>query len=197
MSCSKSFLEQEPLGSETNANFYNDPNNAIAAVNAVYQAIALEEGNPVGYSGWCYEWAYGDIQSDDAEKGSMPGDFPDILDIKYWQVKDNENQMIQAQWSNMYLAIFRANTVLENVPGATFSDPSLKQRLKGEALFLRAYSHWNLMDKFGPIPVLTSTVQPSQMGKFKILVARCFLANICRLGFCYQRSSITKWLQFS
>jgi hypothetical protein len=166
-SCSKSYLDQQPLGSQTNANFYNNPDNAILAVNAIYQGIAMEEGNPSNFSGWDYEWAYGDVMSDDAEKGSTPGDFPDMLDLKYWQVKSNSNQLTHAHWTNMYLTIFRANTVLENVPNASFNDDALKKRLKGEALFLRAYCFWNLMDKFGPIPLLTKTVAYSDWGKIK------------------------------
>lgn len=47
------------------------------------------------------------------------------------------------QWVNPYNKIYQANLVLESVAKLT-GDPAVINNLKGSALFLRAYSYWNL-----------------------------------------------------
>ena len=74
-SCRKEFLEKEPLGVQTSENFYGTPENAILAINACYDPLSWDEGDGVNHN---YEWMFGDVLSDDAEKGSMPSDFPEI-----------------------------------------------------------------------------------------------------------------------
>ena len=72
------FLEVEPKGSSTEANFFNDPNNAIKAVNAIYDPLTWgQSGNtlPVNFS-HSYEFIVGDILTDDAVKGSTDSDLP-------------------------------------------------------------------------------------------------------------------------
>ena len=166
-SCKKSYLDKDPLGQQTDQNFYNDPANAILAVNSIYDAVSWEEGNPATFSNHTYEWMFGDILSDNSEKGSTPSDFLDLADLKSWTAKSSANVVTHATWANMYVAIFRANTTLLNLPNATFTDAALKKRLKGEAFFLRAYCYLNIADKYGAVPLFTKPVQFSEWGKIK------------------------------
>jgi hypothetical protein len=57
-------------------------------------------------------------------------------------------------WSNNYSRIRQTNIFLDKVDGTTF-DPALKQRMKGEAYFLRAYFYHNLMRMYGGVPLIT------------------------------------------
>ncbi len=57
-------------------------------------------------------------------------------------------------WNNMYLAIRAANIAIENLPTATFSDNNLKDRLLGEAYFLRAYYYQQLVRFYGGVPII-------------------------------------------
>jgi starch-binding outer membrane protein, SusD/RagB family len=58
------------------------------------------------------------------------------------------------EWGTMYLAIRQANIALENLPKATFTDTELKDRLLGEAYFLRAYYYHQLVRYYGGVPII-------------------------------------------
>jgi len=57
-------------------------------------------------------------------------------------------------WSNMYSAIRQANVALANLPEATFDDQNLKDKLMGEAHFLRAYYYHQLLRFYGGVPII-------------------------------------------
>lgn len=58
-------------------------------------------------------------------------------------------------WDNMYLAIRQANIALTNLPTSTFSNDVLRDRLMGEAHFLRAYYNHQLLRFYGGFPIIT------------------------------------------
>ncbi|MEY3053048.1 MAG: hypothetical protein RLY31_2833 [Bacteroidota bacterium] len=58
------------------------------------------------------------------------------------------------EWGNMYLAIRAANIAIENLPTSTFSDDALRERLLGEAHFLRAYYYHQLVRYYGGVPII-------------------------------------------
>ncbi|GAC1421043.1 MAG: RagB/SusD family nutrient uptake outer membrane protein [Flavisolibacter sp.] len=61
------------------------------------------------------------------------------------------------EWANMYNSIRPANIALENLSGATFDNNILKEKLLGEARFLRAYFYQQLLRFYGGIPIITRT----------------------------------------
>ena len=58
------------------------------------------------------------------------------------------------RWDVMYLAIRQANTALEQLPSATFDNDELRDRLLGEAHFLRAYYYHQLARFYGGVPLV-------------------------------------------
>lgn len=58
------------------------------------------------------------------------------------------------EWGNMYLAIRQANTAIERLPTSTFPDDDLRERLLGEAYFLRAYYYHQLVRYYGGVPII-------------------------------------------
>ena len=59
-------------------------------------------------------------------------------------------------WSNMYSAIRQTNVAIANLPEATFEDQNLKDKLMGEAHFLRAYYYHQLLRFYGGVPIIDS-----------------------------------------
>ena len=57
-------------------------------------------------------------------------------------------------WPNMYQAIRQANIAIASLPTATFDDQGLKDRLLGEAYFLRAYYYHQLIRFYGGVPIV-------------------------------------------
>jgi hypothetical protein len=60
-------------------------------------------------------------------------------------------------WDKMYLAIREANVALENLPTATFTNATLKDRLIGESYFLRAYYYQQLLRFYGGVPLISKS----------------------------------------
>lgn len=58
-------------------------------------------------------------------------------------------------WDNMYLAIRQANIAIDNLPKATFNNDALRDRLLGEAYFLRAYYYHQLLRFYGGVPLIS------------------------------------------
>ncbi len=59
------------------------------------------------------------------------------------------------EWGSMYSRIRACNLALRNLPDAGFDDETLKERLKGEAHFLRAYYYQQLVRYYGGVPIIT------------------------------------------
>jgi len=57
-------------------------------------------------------------------------------------------------WANNFSRIRQTNIFLSKIDGTSF-DAALKQRMKGEAYFLRAYFYHNLMRMYGGVPLIT------------------------------------------
>ncbi|MGA0559236.1 RagB/SusD family nutrient uptake outer membrane protein [Larkinella sp. VNQ87] len=63
------------------------------------------------------------------------------------------NGFIQGVWSTCLYTISRSNAIINRIDGANF-DPATKDRIKGEAKFLRAYSYFYLVRLFGNVPLI-------------------------------------------
>lgn len=60
-------------------------------------------------------------------------------------------------WGTYYRNIYRANLILEGLEHSTSVNASVARQLKGEALFLRAFFHFYLVNLYGAVPYLTTT----------------------------------------
>lgn len=60
-------------------------------------------------------------------------------------------------WNNAYRIIYEANAVIEGVNNSTTINNTDKDRLIGEAIFIRALMHFYLTNVFGEIPYVSST----------------------------------------
>lgn len=62
---------------------------------------------------------------------------------------------VMKTWSTAYDCINRANVVLGRVDGVSMSDET-KNRIKGQALFLRGYTYFHLLRLYGGVPLTTT-----------------------------------------
>jgi len=67
------------------------------------------------------------------------------------------NQYVGIMWSQPYGFIYRANLVIEGVTRSTTLTPAVKNQLLGEALFIRAFCHFYLVNFFGDVPLILDT----------------------------------------
>jgi starch-binding outer membrane protein, SusD/RagB family len=153
-SCSEDFLDRKPLGNLTSDTFFQTSDHAVQATNAVYAAFRTWEFTGLPYLGAT------DIISDDADKGSTENDGLSLKEVDNFQF-DATNQTFGSMWNGHYNAIARANLVINNVPGIDM-DANLKNRLVGEAKFLRALCYLRLSQWYGDIPIITQTLKSDE-----------------------------------
>lgn len=150
-SCSESFLDVDPQGAAKSTNFFVTQEQAVMGVNAIY--ANLREWRVAAFA----HLALTTIASDDAEKGSDPGDASFMNDFDNFTFTSTQF-ILNDYWTGQYAGINLCNQVVTRVPDITM-DESLKARLLAEAKFLRAYHYFNLVRAFGGVPLLTRVPQ--------------------------------------
>lgn len=65
-------------------------------------------------------------------------------------------------WNSYYSAIKSCNIFIANVDKNTTLSPEVKQRLKAETRFIRAFEHFNLTKWFGDIPIVQNDISPEE-----------------------------------
>ncbi|MFT3949749.1 MAG: RagB/SusD family nutrient uptake outer membrane protein [Agriterribacter sp.] len=146
LGCSK-LLNKEPLGTLSESSAYVTADDAMAALVAAYNPLL----NYSGYDGYNIY----DIASDDALKGGEgPSDGSYFNEIAYFTIPTS-NTVASQVWKNSFLGVHRANLVLAHVP-AIEMDQNTKERILGEAKFLRAYYYFILVTLFGDVPLITT-----------------------------------------
>ncbi|MEP6796436.1 MAG: RagB/SusD family nutrient uptake outer membrane protein [Saprospiraceae bacterium] len=147
-------LNKEPLGRLDADNYFKTANDAIQAVNATYQPLLINGTNNN------YYWVFGTIASDDAVVGG-DGSRPGIIDIDIFK-QTPATQEVNDYWKLNYAGIVQANTVITKTP-LIDADETLKNRVIGEALFLRAYYHFTLAQVFGDVPLILNIQAPEDV----------------------------------
>ncbi len=158
-SCSED-LDQIPFSSETSDNFYLTQNDFKQARNAVYSAGL--HNYPVRLM------ELSEIRSDNIY--STPDVNYNWLQIQNFHSSIASNSSIQEAYTTNYNAIYKANLFLEKLKedkGQIFPDNTIKDVLKSEVLFVRAFCYFDLIRWFGPVPLVTSTLDPKEAATVK------------------------------
>jgi len=141
-------LNEKPYGFYSDDNFYNTPEEAESAVLYAYNAYTtLEYVRGIFY--------IGELPTEVCYVKPDEGMGTNELDI--WNATSG-NEMLQYFFKASYVAINRANSVLDNVPNSPIDD-AVKTKILGEAHFLRAHSYFGLMRIFGLVPMQLETVK--------------------------------------
>jgi starch-binding outer membrane protein, SusD/RagB family len=174
-SCKKSFLDVDPQGQTTEVLALTDPDAAARLVGGVYNTLYYGgfDKNTVGFL-----WELtNDIASDDADKGSTPGDFNTngMGDVDNF-IHHPGIFIFNNIWSGHFNAIIAANKAIDVLTKSTI-DATTKNRLLGEARFLRGLYYFNLVRFFGGVPKITRVPLPSE-GNSDELNTRASAADI-------------------
>lgn len=60
-------------------------------------------------------------------------------------------------WIPAYQLIYQANSIIDGLEASSGVSQPVKHQLEGEAKFIRAFSHFYLVNLFGDVPLITST----------------------------------------
>ncbi|MBO9617403.1 MAG: RagB/SusD family nutrient uptake outer membrane protein [Niabella sp.] len=148
-SCTR-VLDQTPQDRISEQNFYKTATDAESAVVGIYNSVQTFAQS----SGPQYPLAF--------DAGS---DLDSALLLNYNPYSKHlipvDDPIVQNYWMNNYTGIGRCNDVIQNVGGmdSTLFASGQKQRILGEAYFMRAYFYFGLIRAYGDVPIVTVPYQ--------------------------------------
>ncbi len=148
------FLDNPPRGYLTTGSFPTTKEDARLATNGVYNTMRIWNFHAGGFP-------ILDIMSDEARKGSNPGDGTFLKAYENFTFGPTEGSF-NRWWSTLYQGIRRAHIVMEGIPSVDM-DENLKTRYLAETRFLRALFYARLVRAFGDVPKVTSTDPPTSL----------------------------------
>lgn len=144
------FLTVVPETQLSSATFFKTENDFVQAVNATYAPLRAYYNGPA--------WLLGELHSDNTfyMRNVLFGAVENAENLADFSVPVSNgttpNTNVLGAWRGLYLIISRANQVLALIDGVQFNQDS-KNNLKGQALFLRAFSYFHLVRYFGKVPL--------------------------------------------
>lgn len=157
VSSCKKILNEPVLGSYQANNFFTSDQNAVLAVNAAYPPLTFTDPSSNAI------WVLGDVASDDAIKGGLPGDQADFELVDEWNINPS-NSAVEAVWKRFYDGVFKCNVVLDGLSASnSHVSDSIKNSCIGQAKFLRAYYYFVLTNCYGDIPLHLHVGTPEQL----------------------------------
>ena len=150
--CSEDFLTKSPEDSINTSNFFQTETDAVTAINGAYQPLQW----PKLYN--MRMWTT-DIMAGNSIVGAGGGtDGIETQDEANF-VTASDNQGVLDLWRGPWPGILRSNIILQKVPEMTIIE-TVKNRVLGEAYFLRAHYYFILVRFFGDVPLTLKPVEP-------------------------------------
>lgn len=156
-SCSDEFLDV-PLTeniSTSDLTLYNNDEGAKSFVTAIYNKFTDWNMSSFSWVGMT------SIASDDADKGSSPGDTGTDKDLMDALTYNASSLSVREVFEGQYDGINRCNQALYYIPQLDKASPALRDRLQAEAKFLRAFMYFNLVRLYGGVPIVDHVPNPS------------------------------------
>src|SRR5438309_2307961 len=149
-SCHK-FLEIPPETALSSATFFKNESDFQQAVNGAYVPLRSIVND--------HAWLLGEMHSDNTYyyRNILFGATEQQENIGDFSIPTNNgittNTHVRDQYRLDYQIIARTNQILDGIDKVEFSSDSLKNNLKGQTLFLRAYAYFELARLFGKVPL--------------------------------------------
>lgn len=156
LSSCKKMLETEPKDFISPENYYETETQLQTALNGVYAVL--------GSNGLYGNYMQGRVGLDADEGFSTYAN--DQTTVAAYNVSAADVKVLE-YWQSLYNGINRANLLLENLhkPGM---DETARDNIKGQALFLRGYYHFMLVNKFGDVPLILHTASSGEAAEVQL-----------------------------
>ncbi len=155
-------LDKQPLG-KLNEAVFTTKNSIDKLLIACYSPLNGYINGVWGISSGPDNCFYGDLCSGNIHKGSTTGDLGDLLQMERFRATA-ENGRIRDKWILVYGGIERCNEVLRVLNEKEITDLSdnAKTQIIAEAIFLRAYYHFEAKKIWNMVPYIDETVEDPQ-----------------------------------
>ncbi len=148
VSCENLLKVDTPPASLLRSQVFSDDATAQAAVRGIYSYLV----NSYSCTGFQVAWRTG-LSADELTYSYTD---PDIIEFKENNLME-DNSYINQFWTYAYTIIYRANNVIENLAVSVELTDAAKAQYKGEALFLRSFIYFYLVNFWGDVPLVTTT----------------------------------------
>lgn len=152
-SCDKSTLQIDNENTISTANFWKTEADARAGVVAIYNMF-YRQGT------WTRN-IYTQMQGM-ADDGVSRAGWTELSEYaKFKFTNYNFGEVNTKLWKEHYIAISRANQVLDNIDKITFTDNAVKDDLVGQAKFLRSFYYFYMTTLWDNLPFVLHTSSPA------------------------------------
>lgn len=151
-SCTKGFLDTEPITELTDENFYRTPDDAYKALVGCYDGLQLIWSDGISLP------IAAEVLSDNCfgGTGNADGFGYQMLD-EFDRLRSPADQnLFGANWENYYKAVYRCNVLLSKLDGIAWENEADNRSIyEAETRFIRAYLYFDMVRLWGHIPLLT------------------------------------------
>lgn len=145
VSCGDDFTILAPQSERNVESFYQTDTDFTTGINGAYAGLAGDDAY-----GRSYPLAL-EMRSDNfANGGGATGLAESLLRINRFTELTTAPE-VEDTWAGGYEIIARTNTILNRLDGATLDNPTMGERIRGEALFIRSLVYYNLAVIFGNV----------------------------------------------
>jgi hypothetical protein len=147
----KEFIElEQPKTLLVSAQVFSDEKTATAALANIYAKFSA-----AGF-------AAGDLNSITALMSVSADELDNYnTNLDYIEFSQNsvlpKNYYVNGLWTDMYNVIYQSNALIEGLHRSQNLNDQFKNQLTGEALFLKAFTHFYLCNLFGDVPYINTT----------------------------------------
>lgn len=161
LACSDSFLEQYPETGLNEGNFYKNQIDFVGLANGLY--VPMREYHKSDF------WILAEVPSDN---GTYQFNAVDAAATAWRNVDEHRFRNgvggTGGFWTLSYNGIARTNKLLEEIErDIVWDDLAVKQRIKGEAHFMRGLYYFNLVRIFGGVPLVLQTITYEDAKNYK------------------------------
>jgi hypothetical protein len=153
VSC-EGILDKDPIAILDAGSFFQSEDDAEQAINAAYGPLLLNNANNNFY------WAFAVVTSDLAIPGG-DGSRPGIVEMEAFTYTPRTEEF-NTFWKLQYTGITQSNLVIDNIGDIDFNE-QIKDRIEGEALFLRSFYYFQLTQVFGDVPHYLKVTPPDEL----------------------------------
>ena len=149
--CEDFIRPDDPIGQIPQNAVFEDESTATAAVMTLYANLRDNVILTGGLYGMNVLMGY---YADELDYYGMPGQAGGAF---YGHQIVASDTRVRSTWNLAYNQIYMCNSALEGIEASVSLSREIKDQLKGEALFIRAITHFYMVNLFGDIPYITTT----------------------------------------
>ncbi len=156
------FIEHDERGTQNLDNYFQTAEECQSFINDLYKRAFLH-----------YDWdkliaarLANETATDDAWMGNTGQDPSDFEPAAQYLITPNRMGYLTTLFKIRYENISACNIAINSIPNAPILD-ELRDQFLGEALFMRAYNYYDLVNNFGDVPLILTTLSPNGMNQVK------------------------------